>query len=289
LTILVLNPGVVFATPPIRGIVVLAGVLLGMVAMAAAAFGLATGRRWAVAATTPMLLLLVFAGTFELVWALTHGSITVPIGGVLALWALRAPLQARSEADGPPGRRLGVPGALAVGATAMSVAWPIASAFLLGAGGPFLVGREDLLPSLNVTCDSSPGRAPTSIQVAYDWRWSRAEPWAAGDDTVTIEAATQRDDGLGGYVLESDATMSAGIWQSNITIGNVSGITFGIDLAAARFEPGSVRLGFLPPGDLPTGHGSVEVRATYLHAPAGTDSSSSPAVWKVVSPARCEW
>ena len=285
---LLVYSGILSTSPPIRGAVVVAGVVLGMLAMFVAALGLANGHRWASAVMTPMLWLVVIAGSIQLVWALSRGSIDLPFGLVLGIWALRAPIRTPADA-GPVLARWGVAGTVTLVAMLVSTGWPATSGILLGAGGPLIVAEDALVPNLVVTCDASPATPPTFVRIEYDWRWSRAEPWVAGRDSVTLSASTQRQDGLSGYVLDLNTNGSIGTWQSDIMILEPQGVVFGIDLAVAGFKPGSVGIRLNPPNERPIGHGWIDVDAIYLHAPADTGSSASSALWRVVTHGRCGW
>jgi len=280
----ILNP-----SPPIRGVVLLAGVILGVAALLGTAYGLSRGSGWAVAAATPMLWVLVVAGITETVVAATHSTINIPIGALLAVWALRAPVRSGSEA-GRSSPALGVAGALALGAMLLSAGWPLVSPILLQSGGPFVVGADALQPTLTLNCDGVPVTAPTAVSVEYDWRWLRSEPWAAGNDSITLAAYTTREADTGSFTIDADAPGSVGTWQSDFFILEPQGIVFGVDLAQAGFNPGSVGFGLIAPGvDYASPHGSIQLMATYLHAPADTNGPDSPAAWRVTTEARCEW
>ena len=79
------------------GGLLLAGVL-GIAVNGAAAWGLANRRDWARYAMTPLLWIYVGAGVLVFVVALARGGVNIPIGGILAGWAL---LARPSETLGP--------------------------------------------------------------------------------------------------------------------------------------------------------------------------------------------
>lgn len=79
------------------GGLLLAG-LLGIAVNGAAAWGLANGRDWARYAMTPLLWIYVGSGVLVFVIALARGGVNIPIGAILAGWAL---LARPSEAVGP--------------------------------------------------------------------------------------------------------------------------------------------------------------------------------------------
>jgi len=72
--------------------------LLGMAVNVVAAWGLAAGRDWARYAMTPILWIYVGAGILVFLAALTHNGVNIPIGAILAAWALYSK---PSEALGP--------------------------------------------------------------------------------------------------------------------------------------------------------------------------------------------
>lgn len=285
--LLLVSGAVLQTAPPIRGVLAIAGVLLGLVVMFGTVYGLAHGRGWAVGVATPMLLLLLVAGVIETVVALTRSSINIPIGSLLALWALRAPIRTRAgQSGGSPA--WGPAGALAFGGMLVSMGFPIVSPLLLQDGGPFIVAAGSFQPSLKLTCPGTPAAAPTTATVTYDWRWSRAEPWAAGIDTITLAVYVDRTEESAGYTIDSTTRGSTGTWQSDLMIFDPQGVVFGVDLAQAGFAPGSVGFGLESSGEGASAHGSIDIQATYRHAPADT-RGQSPAIWQVVTQARCEW
>jgi hypothetical protein len=281
--------GSIFQTArPVHGIVALAGAWLGMLATLAAAFGLTSGRRWAIAVATPMLALMVILGFVEVIVAFTHNTLQIPIGAFVAMWALRAPF--RTPIDpirGAP--RPGIAGVVVLGAMLLATGWPLVSPVLLVSGGPLIVAEDALQPNLVVTCDGAPGSAPATITVAYDWRWSRAEPFAGGLDSVALAAYTTVEDGEPAFAIDSIDPATAGIWQSEIMIFEPLGVVFGINLADTRFEPASVSMHLISVQADPPAHGSVLIQATYLHEPADTSRLDSPATWTVSRESTCEW
>lgn len=283
---LLVSGSVLQAVPPIRGVVALAGVLLGIVVMFGTAYGLSQGRGWAAAVATPMLVLLVVAGAIETVVALTRSTINIPIGALLAVWALRAPMRTVGASGGSPA--WGAAGLLAFGGMLVSAAWPIVSPLLVRDGGPFVVAASSLQPSLKLTCPGTPAAAPSTVTVTYDWRWSRAEPWAAGIDTITLVAYVDGAEDSAGYTIDVTTRGSAGTHQSDLMIFDPQGVVFGVDLAQAGFAPGSVGFGLNSSSEGASANGSIDIQATYRHAPADTRGQSA-AIWQVVTQARCEW
>ena len=98
--------------------VALASVALGTVALLMTAYGLSGRQPWAIAVMSPILWLLVILGAIEFVGAFTHNAINIPIGGILALWALRAPTHGTA---GP----LGATGTFVIVAIVLSSVLPL--------------------------------------------------------------------------------------------------------------------------------------------------------------------
>jgi hypothetical protein len=285
---LVLSQSLLQIAPPIRGAVALLGTLPGAIAMVVAAFGIAWGRPWAIAIATPMLVVILVAAVVDFAIAFSHSTINLPITALLAVWALRAPLRVSAGAT-TVSRSGGFTGALVFVALLLSTGWPVLSPLLLQNGGPFIVAEDALQPSLLLTCHGAPDVAPASVTVEYDWRWSKAEPWAAGNDTITLEAYTTIDEDASGYAIDVSGTMTAGITEADILIFEPKGAVFGIDLGQAGYAPGSVGISLQQAGEPTSPHGSIQVQATYLHAPANTGDKNSSSAWSVQTEAQCEW
>jgi hypothetical protein len=281
-------------TPAVLGVLILASVLLGMVAQFATAYGLAGGRAWAIAVMTPLLWLLVIEGAIQFIQSLLQGSLNIPIGALLAMWALRAPIRHL------PVRAWGGRGTAVFLASIVSAVLPWFAPALLVAGGPLIVAQDALRPILSVECQGTPGHAPTRIHVEYEWSWTRGEPWVDGTDTIEIGSFTQAAEEDFSYVLEHTDDGSNGTWQSNVQIGDAPRVLFGVDLSQARFEPGRVGVWLLPSSENPSDDGSIDIGATYRHGasstqwPGATDVSGfgdagTLAAWEVDTAARCEW
>jgi hypothetical protein len=275
--------GQLSTTPAVLGAITLGSVLLGMLALFAAAFGLSGGRAWAISVMTAMLWLLVIEGVIEFVLALIHSALNIPIGALLALWALRAPIRALAVAPWG-GRAITVFAALV-----LSPVLPLIAPAMLAPGGLLIVAQDALQPALAVTCEGTPGHAPTRIHIAYTWRWTRGEPWAAGSDSIRLGVFTHASEDDFVYVLEHTDEGSKGTWQSNVDIGDAPAVVFGVDLAEARFEPGSVGIWLQPSGTNQSDDGSIDIGARYRHGPDSIDLSSTGSIWDVESAARCEW
>ena len=289
-----------FATPrpPIVGPVALIGPALSVITLLIAAAGLAWGRAWAYRAMTPLLVLLVVAGLISVALALLRLSLEIPLGAVLALWALRAPIPAGASPVSGQARGPVLVAALAVAALAVAVAWPLIAAVVLRPGGLLVAG--DMAVSTNMTvrgdclasADAPGGTAPESMDVTFTWSWLQPEPWPAGTDLITLTWFTMRDGGLSGYRLESVAAVGEGIVESNRweDMRSRSNITFAVDLGRRQFSPGEVTVTLRRPEAVPAGHGSVELYGQYVHGPASVYDAETPAVWRTHDvQARCEW
>lgn len=288
LVVALLSSSLTQSGAPLQGALTLWGAFAQSMAMLAIAIGVASSRRWATAVTTPLLGLLVVTGVIEVFFALTRSTLEIPVGALLAIWAFRAPL--RAAADLPPIRQSwSVVGAVVIGAMVLFTAWPLITPVLVQAGGPLVVGKDALQPSLVLTCTGAPKAPPATVTVRYDWRWSRSEPWVTGTDSLTLEAYTRVGEGSGGYALDMSGPTSAGIWDSDVIIGEPVGGVFGIDLSQAGFDPGYVALTLDSLGTPQFGHGSIDARATYLHAPVDPSGPRVASTWRVRTDASCEW
>lgn len=280
LVILLLVLGSMPSGQPARFMVTLAGPIVLMLVMFAAAFGLAQRAVWAIAAMTPLLYLLAVSGVISFVLALTRSTFEIPLGLILAIWALRA----------PPARATGSVGAVAAAVVAVAVTaalWVLPAEVLLRPGGPLIVDATALQPSLEVICTPSVGVDPSTVQVRYDWRWLRGEPWSGGHDVIQLEVFEEDVDNLLSFALDETDALPAGISQEDISIFPPLGMTFDVDLATTGFTPGSVGFRLIGPNN-PSAMTAVTAQATYRHGYETTAGIRS-AVWQVETSTRCEW
>lgn len=113
----------------IPGLLLFVSAFLSVFAMLAEAYGLGARRDWAVAVATPMLVILVIEGVIETLAALTHSTLHIPIGAILGVWALLAPL--RTPIDPAVGSRpWGTTGTLVLGALVFTALFPTLVAML---------------------------------------------------------------------------------------------------------------------------------------------------------------
>jgi hypothetical protein len=281
LVILLLVVGSVSTGPPARWVVPLVGPVVLMLILFATAVGLAQRATWATVAMTPLLYLLVVSGAISFVLGLLRSTLEVPLGLILAVWALRAP---PSTASLPLGRV-----ATAVVATALAAAlWALPSEFLLRPGGPLVLDASALEHSLQVSCTAPHGAEPARIHVRYDWRWLRSEPLAGGQDQITVEVHQQgTDSGPIALALDETDPLPSGISQQDISIFPPLGMTFGVDLATTGFGPQSVGFGLIGPSS--QGSGVVTVDARYRHGAASSTGTGGIEGWSAQTSVDCEW
>ena len=271
------------------------GPAVGATVMLLVAAGLAVRRSWAAAAMTPLLWLLVIGGTISFVLALAQRTIQIPIGPLLAVWALRAkPLGA--PAMGP---RPGLAGRALVVVGVVAAAWPLAAPAIAQPGGLFVAAASDLDHSVDVVgacVDTTregavapvPGTSaepPSAVDVTFNWAWRRTEPLVEGTDAVIFEWFTMV--GREGYEYYLDRQVDGpGITEEDRSHRSAR---YHVDLAQHGFEPGAITIRLLRPSEAYRGTGSIELYVSYVHAPNGIPNATSPGLWTVVVQARCEW
>jgi hypothetical protein len=248
-----------------------------------AAWGLRQRRPWAVAACTPILVILLVAGLVSFVVALLQARLEIPLEAVLAWWALRAAPEARSEP-----RRAGAGAWLMVGGLLLVNLLPLLTPVALTPGGPLVVSESDLDASMTVDCGPTTNASPESIVVTYSWSWRRAELVAGGTDEVVVSWFGSGD--AGSYTYSLAATeLGQGLSEANRVLDPAASILVAVDMATNRFQPGQLRLTLERGVDLASPHGSIELRSRYAHAPADIYDPASAAQWHVDKPSRCTW
>lgn len=285
---ILVSRGTISSVPAI-GAITLAGPVIGAVVELVVAFGLVSGRRWANAAMTPVLWILALSGVLTFLASLLGGRLDIPIGAILAIWALRAPVS--STSDPAPGQSTwsGLAPIL-VGALLVAAAWPVIVPIATQPGGPLLAASTDLHLELAATpCVGEAGVAddpPEAIEVVVRWSWARGEPVRDGTDAVVLSWATLGGDDLAGYYLDEPVQQLPGITEEDR-----SGLfaVYRSDLAVRGFEPGSVTIRLRRPHELGTGPGLVQVDATYAHHYLGQVRTTPQGVWTRAEVVNCDW
>lgn len=266
---------------PIVYLVTLAVPLLTILVLVVEAWGLSGRRAWAVAACTPMLVILLVAGIVSFVVALVQARLDIPLGTLLAWWALRAPPEPR-----PQPTRGGLAGVLLLGGLLLFSLAPLVIPVALTPGGLFIAGESDLDASMTVDCGPTTNASPESIVVTYRWSWRRAELVAGGTDQVVVSWFGSGEDGLYTYSL-AGTELGPGLSEANRLLDG--SVVVAVDMATNRFQPGQLRLTLQRDVDLASPHGSIELRARYAHAPADIYDPASAGQWDLDKPARCTW
>jgi hypothetical protein len=276
---------------PTIGVVTLAGPVIGAVVELVIAFGLAWRVHWASAAMSPALWIVALGGLLTFLVSLAAGSLDIPIGAILAIWALRAPPRGMPELAPAPGKsaeRVLAP--ILVAALVLVAAWPLIVPSLTQPGGPLIVAATDLDLELAATpCVGEAGVAddpPEAIDVVVRWTWARAEPMRAGTDAVVLSWATMGREDLSGYFLDEPIQQQPGITEEDR-----SGLfaVYRNDLGASGFEPGSVTIRLHRPNELASGPGLVQVVATYAHHYMGLVRTTPQGMWTRHEVVNCEW
>jgi hypothetical protein len=271
---------------PLRFALAMAAPLLSLFVLLAAAFGLSRRRDWAVAVCTPMLAILVVAGVISFFVALLQARLEIPLGALVAWWAFRAAPEPR-----PVQPRAGLAGSLLVGGLLLFNVLPLLTPVALVPGGAFIVGASDLDHSMTVDCGptaASAATGPEAIVVTYHWAWRRVELLAGGPDQATVSWFANGGAGSDGYVLV-ETEHEPGVTEANRMLDGAGGVVFAIDLATKRFAPGQVRVTLQRTLDTASEHGSIEMRARYVHGPTDIYNPTSAGLWDTRTDARCEW
>jgi hypothetical protein len=161
-------------------------------------------------------------------------------------------------------------------------------------GGFFDVHQTDLQASIQVDCGSRAAGPPSSIDLRYDWHWSRTTPFPSGVDDVAIWWSGQDGDGQSLYVLgdqpmESGAGIDSGVVEGDLTStmppefadSGFDSWSWGVDLAEQRFASGHVSLRLVRAAPAPPSvPGPLLVQVAYVHL----------GVWRSdLAEAACSW
>jgi hypothetical protein len=284
-----LYSGVLGRTPPVAGVLFVSGLVLAAGAMVVTAVGLRNQARWARAITTPMLELTVLFGALALFNGLTHQRVDIPFGLVLGIWALRAPFRT-PLVHGSAGDAAGPIGSVVLAILLAGNVLPLLAEPLTRPGGPLVLASEALQPTLTVTCEPAAGGPPTSAVVSYTWTWSGAEPWIEGTDSIVLDAWTTRADEVDApYRFGSYDRVSPGVADADISIGGAPAVVFSVELPANRFGPGEIVIPLLAPNQLPSGHGTIDIRSRYQHLAGAALIGNADYSWQRETHAICEW
>lgn len=248
-------------------------------------YGVAGRRPWALAALTPVLVILIVEGVVSSIVALGHSSIQVPIGTLLGIWVLNAPPEHRRTGADPS--RFSISALVVVVLFLAGPLGPLAGNAVLGAGG--LLNRPaDLETTLTLDCGPRTGAPPETISMTYHWSWLRTEPFATGTDQVSIRWLDDADGGVIGWELDQPDLSGAGAYEANVDDPETT-IVFGTELATGQAQPQDIRLVFrrvIP--DQPES-GGFEIRSRYLHGPDSVESTFSSGLWDVKDQEACTW
>jgi hypothetical protein len=294
--LLVLAWGAAPGVPPVGRLVHAFGPALSATVLLLVAAGLAVRRAWAVAAMTPLLWLLVIGGAIAFGLALAQGTLQLPIGALLAAWALRAkPLAAPA-----PAGRAGFSGRGLVVLAVVAAVWPLAAPVLTQPGGPFVAAASDLDASVEIdgACVDTTregavapvagmsAEAPATVDVTLKWSWRRTEVLREGIDAVIFEWHTMVGRQHYEYFLGRSLPAQAGVTEEDRFTRMAR---YHVDLAQHGFEPGAITIRLMRPSEAHRGNGSIELYVSYVHAPHGSPNAIERGLWTRLVQARCEW
>jgi hypothetical protein len=284
-----LYQGMISSVPAI-GAVSLAGPVVAAAVELVVAFGLALRLLWASAAMTPVLWILGVSGALTFVLSLATGRLDIPIGAILAIWALRAPPSSTPDAaPGQPTRTVLAP--IVVAALLVASAWPLIVPSVTQPGGPLLAASADLHLEVAATpcvVDSVVAHdPPDALDIVVRWTWARSEPMRVGIDAVVLRWATMAGvEGSGGYYLDEPIPQDPGITEEDRSA------LFAIyrnDLSIRGFEPGSATIRLRRPNELVSGPGIVQVAVTYAHHYNGQNGTTPAGLWTRAEVTTCDW
>jgi hypothetical protein len=255
-------------------VVLLASVLLGAVTLLAVAADLRDRAPWAVHAIAPICYVVLVAGVFRVLVALSDDTITVPLEVIGSLMVLsRAHPPEHLPAIGDRERRRA---RLAVGVLVIAQLLAYAPGVIANPG-PLGAQRDalDLRVAIDCTGIGAPDR---EILVHVDWSWNQAELITPREDALLVQWGAGPEEVLepGGAAFFADqATTSdpATIWagSAGVSAGLIAPMQvdrpsrdFVIEVGTAGLVGGSVEFVVRPvdPTDPP---GAIEVWAYYAH------------------------
>ncbi|MFL5680387.1 MAG: hypothetical protein ACJ77B_07285 [Chloroflexota bacterium] len=266
--------------PPEPALIVLPAVFALIVLSWAAAVWIDRREPWAVQAAKPLLGALVAFGVIDILLSLQHSTIQIPLGAVLAVWAFRAPATPVAPPAWPARAK-----ALVAAFVALHAVITLGPS-VLGSGGPFAVGRDDIHVSLALDCGDPAAGVPDAIPVTFTWNWLRTEPFPSTSDNVAIawdpgspdlfyfDNVTSSDNEViwsGGSGGESQAL------ADRLVMNFGAGVTFAVDQSAQGYQLGSASVTLRRQPDAGP-HGRISIAATYAHAG-----------WEARTTHDCEW
>ncbi len=249
-------------------VLALAATPLGVAALLAAIWGLGELHPWSRPLALGMLCILVAGGVVQIVMKLP--TIHFPLEAIAAVFVLRT--AADGQGSQPlTGRDRRIAVALS-GLFLLSTAWPLVSSAALRPGAsPFAVGPEALKLSVAVDCRDATGEA--GILATVRWTWRDRDLLPGSTDGLFLAWTASVDEETPSY--DQDASiLPVGLWPgsgspASALIQPLEGAwagrstTFGMDVARAGQTDAEVIVVLRPSSGRP--HGSVVVRATYVH------------------------
>jgi hypothetical protein len=230
---------------------------------------------WSIAAARPVLAFVVVEDLSLVVASAVNGHIRLPIASVMAIWALLGP------ADVRPTPRAGRFAGLVILLAAAMLSVLGLSQPIFGWGGVLDVQQEQLVSKLVVSCAPAEGAAgpstpPPSIQVDYDWWWTKHTPVPSGLDIVVIGWSGTDAQGRPLYLLGPLGPASEGVYQGRRTdpsleMANAIASTtkgswqWGIELGEQQLRPGHIALELGQAREDLRGASSLVVTASYVH------------------------
>ena len=210
--------------------------------------GLDHDRPWAVPATVLACWLLVVTGVVQVIYDLTHSTITIPLAAIgAAIVLLEDP---RPDA----GRRIAFtkPVVAVTLALGVGLAGPaVAAAAVTGAGAMLSLHPNDIAMDVHVTCADDAASGQGSATITADWHWSRSEWFPGGNDAVVIRWSGPDESGAESFTLADvpPIEMGTGMWHGSadpsaaraaaLEVESPS-VVIGIDLAQQRYADGHV-------------------------------------------------
>ena len=283
--------GVVLAVfPPITPVSTLHTLAFNVAAAALAVLYWFVGRGldrkapWAVAAVRPLLGIVAVAGVYAVVVGFGEGKLRIPFEVLLAGWALLGP------PDAMPLPRLS---SRSLAALAGALALLAVLAFghtVFGWGGALDVREPDLDAGLTATCGEPGGAMPPTIDVSYEWTWTRTSPIPNGVDMVVLGWTGADSEGRPLYVIgripENAAGIRAGLegypsaeMSKAISAESEGKYRWAIELTRQQLAAGRVDLELRFARDEVPETGTLVLKATYIHLGLWREDTTITCTW----------